>query len=66
MHSLTPLMSCVANHTQRVQDNELVIVLEWAESGDLGACLKERAAQLHYFGVHQIWSYFHQVIKPKP
>jgi len=45
-----------------IEDNEMVIVLEWAERGDLRRLLRERkesAGQL--LGEEQIWLYFVQI-----
>uniref|UniRef100_A0A7S0RG92 non-specific serine/threonine protein kinase n=1 Tax=Chlamydomonas leiostraca TaxID=1034604 RepID=A0A7S0RG92_9CHLO len=44
-----------------IQDNELVIILEWAEAGDLGHLLRERAAAGSGFEPGQVWSFFSQI-----
>ncbi|GFR52998.1 hypothetical protein Agub_g15690, partial [Astrephomene gubernaculifera] len=42
-------------------DNELVIVLEWAEAGDLGQLIKQRAEAGQLFAAEQVWRQFQQV-----
>ncbi|KAG2445744.1 hypothetical protein HXX76_000350 [Chlamydomonas incerta] len=42
-------------------DNELVIVLEWAEAGDLGQLIKQRAEAGQPFSEEQVWTQFQQV-----
>ncbi|PNH07020.1 Serine/threonine-protein kinase Nek7 [Tetrabaena socialis] len=42
-------------------DNELVIVLEWAEAGDLGQVIKERQEAGAAFTAEQVWAQFQQV-----
>lgn len=42
-------------------DNELVIVLEWAEAGDLGQLIKQRAEAGQPFSEEQVWRQFQQV-----
>jgi hypothetical protein len=44
-----------------LQDNELIIVLEWAESGDLGQILKGRAAASAALPLPEVWALFSQV-----
>lgn len=45
-----------------MQENELVIVLEWAERGDLKGLLKERREKVgQLFTESEIWVYFGQV-----
>ena len=44
-----------------MQDNELVIVLEWADQGDLSKLLQERRGTQLKFSEHEIWSIFTQV-----
>lgn len=46
------------------QDNELVIVLEWAEAGDLANIIKERQAGGEALPTQQVWAMFHQVSHP--
>lgn len=43
------------------QDNEMVIILEWAEAGDLGQLLKQRAQEGQFFEPAHIWQLFYQV-----
>lgn len=43
------------------QDNELVIVLEWAEAGDLAHVLKAHAESRQLFSVEQVMTQFYQV-----
>ena len=44
-----------------MQDNELVIVLEWADQGDLSKLLEERRAEEKKFSEVEIWAIFTQV-----
>lgn len=48
-------------HTSFIQDNELIIVLEWAEAGDLGNILKQRSEQGQYFSSEHVWDLFKQI-----
>ncbi|KAG2485833.1 hypothetical protein HYH03_015416 [Edaphochlamys debaryana] len=42
-------------------DNELVIVLEWAEAGDLGQLIKARSDAGQVFSTEEVWVQFQQV-----
>jgi hypothetical protein len=44
-----------------LQASELIIVLEWAQGGDLACQIKEHADRAEYFSVEQIWRHFYQV-----
>uniref|UniRef100_A0A7R9VYE8 non-specific serine/threonine protein kinase n=1 Tax=Chlamydomonas euryale TaxID=1486919 RepID=A0A7R9VYE8_9CHLO len=44
--------------TSFIQDNELIIVMEWAESGDLAQALKQRAASGQPFTDQEVWQLF--------
>lgn len=44
-----------------IQDNELVIILEWAEAGDLGLALKSRAQSGAQFPQEQVHKLFSQI-----
>lgn len=44
-----------------IEDNELVIVLDWAEGGDLGKVLKDRQAAGHFFQEQEVLAIFSQV-----
>lgn len=43
------------------ENNELVIVLEWAEGGDLGHVIKQRQELGQAFTCEQVWVQFQQV-----
>ncbi|EFJ50934.1 NimA-related protein kinase 7 [Volvox carteri f. nagariensis] len=43
------------------ENNELVIVLEWAEGGDLGHVIKQRQEMGQAFSPEQVWVQFQQV-----
>ncbi|GIL47477.1 hypothetical protein Vafri_4297, partial [Volvox africanus] len=43
------------------ENNELVIVLEWAEGGDLGHVIKQRQESGEAFSPEQVWVQFQQV-----
>ena len=44
-----------------IEDNDLVIVLDWAEGGDLGKVLKDRQAAGHFFQEQEVLAIFSQV-----
>ena len=44
-----------------LQENELIIVLEWAQSGDLAQLIKQRAERRQPFSMDEIWLLFGQV-----
>jgi NIMA (never in mitosis gene a)-related kinase len=43
------------------QDNELVIVMEWAEAGDLAGLLRKQLSLGVPFTPYQVWAMFLQV-----